>query len=319
MASASSEPTVRTLVDEAPQDAVRRAVETLVADATAEDGVAPLSEQGRLDVHRDHGVTHLVAEAGGRTVGYAQLVDDAAELAVAPAARRRGVGGALLDAVLATDPAARVWAHGELPAARALATSRGLQVVRELFLLARPLPPEGDPLPQATLPDGLRARPFEPGRDEDEWLRVNAAAFAHHAEQGRMTREDLDERTAQDWFDPAGLVLVVPDDDPGTVVASHWTKVHPAGELGDEPVGEVYVVGVDPVHQGRGLGRPVTLLGLHHLAHDPRHPGLRDVVLYVDGDNAAALKVYRSLGFSTRGTDRMWARTADVAGDTMGA
>ena len=163
------------------------------------------------------------------------------------------------------------------------------------------------------------ARPFEPGRDEDEWLRVNAAAFAHHPEQGRLTRADLDERTDQDWFDPAGLLLVVPDDDPATVVASHWTKVHPAGELGPEPVGEVYVVAVDPAHQGRGLGRPVTLLGLRHLATDPRHPGLRDVVLYVDGDNPAALAVYRGLGFSTRGTDRMWGRTSDAAGDTMGA
>lgn len=312
-------PAVRTLVDQAPQDAVRRAVGTLLAEATAADGVAPLSEQGRLDVHRDHGVTHLLAERDGAVVGYGQLVAGAAELAVAPAARRTGVGGALLDAVLAADPAARVWAHGELPAARALATSRGLEVVRELFLLGRALPPQGDPLPEATLPEGLHARAFEPGRDEEEWLRVNAAAFAHHPEQGRLTRADLDEREAQDWFDPAGLVLVVPDDDPGTVVASHWTKVHPAGELGDEPVGEVYVVAVDPAHQGRGLGRPVTLLGLQHLANDPRHPGLRDVVLYVDGDNPAALRVYRGLGFSTRGTDRMWARTGATAGDTMGA
>ena len=319
MPPARPEPTVRTLADEAPQDAVRSAVEALLAEATTADGVAPLSEQGRLDVRRGRGVTHLVAEVDGRTVGYGQLVDDAAELAVAPADRGRGAGGALLDAVLAAAPTARVWAHGELPAARALAGSRGLRVVRELFLLGRPLPPGGDPLPEVHLPAGLHARAFEPGRDEDEWLRVNAAAFAHHPEQGRLTREDLDERMGQDWFDPAGLLLVVDDDDPGTLVGFHWTKVHPAGELGEDPVGEVYVVGVDPAHQGRGLGRPVTLLGLHHLADDPRHPGLRDVVLYVDGDNPAALTVYRSLGFSTRGTDRMWARTGEAPGDTMGA
>ena len=74
------------------------------------------------------------------------------------------------------------------------------------------------------LPDGLVARPFRPGRDEEEWLRVNAAAFAHHAEQGRMTRADLDARMDEPWFDPAGLILVVPESDPDTVAAFHWTK-----------------------------------------------------------------------------------------------
>jgi mycothiol synthase len=170
-------------------------------------------------------------------------------------------------------------------------------VVRELYVLGRRFD-EAGPLDPVRLPDGLVARAFRLGEDEDEWLRVNAAAFAHHPEQGRMTRADLDARIAEDWFDPAGLILVVPEAAPATVAASHWTKKH------SPTVGEVYVVAVDPAYQGKGLGRPVTLLGLEYL----RDQGVEDVILYVDGDNPAALKVYRGLGFTTRSVDRMFAR-----------
>jgi mycothiol synthase len=112
-----------------------------------------------------------------------------------------------------------------------------------------------------------------------------------------MTRADLDARMEESWFDPEGLILVVPEDDPDTVAASHWTKRR------SETEGEVYVVAVDPAYQGKGLGRPVTLLGLQYL----RQVGVEDVILYVDGDNPAALKVYRGLGFTTRSVDRMFA------------
>ena len=75
----------------------------------------------------------------------------------------------------------------------------------------------------------------------------------------------------------------------------HWTKVHgPA-------LGEVYVVGVDPDAQGRGLGRALTLVGLHHLA-DRLGPAA-DVTLYVEGDNAAAVKTYRRLDFDVFARD----------------
>ena len=116
---------------------------------------------------------------------------------------------------------------------------------------------------------------------------LNAAASASHPEQGRLTAADLHERMAQPWFDPAGLLLVV-DDSTGAVVAFHWTKVEPGAMNG-----EVYVVGVDPAHQGRGLGGPLTALGLAHLAR----LGLTEVELYVDGDNTAARRTYQRLGF----------------------
>ena len=291
-------------------DDQQAAVLALVAAAEETDGVPPLSEQSRLAVRgrSGHAVEHLLAYADAELAGYLQADEESAELVVAPAHRRSGVGSALLDQVPA---GTRVWAHGDVTAAERFAAARGLEVVRELFVLGRRFD-EAGPLSNPVLPDGLVTRAFRPGRDEDEWLRVNAAAFAHHAEQGRMTRADLDARMDEPWFDPAGLILVVPESDPDTVAAFHWTKIETEGGAhgpdaprrgGTGGTGEVYVVGVDPAYQGKGLGRPVTVLGLEYL----RDQGVEDVILYVDGDNPAALNVYRGLGFTTRSVDRMFA------------
>ena len=113
----------------------------------------------------------------------------------------------------------------------------------------------------------MHVRPFRPGRDEDAWLRVNARAFATHPEQGSWTADDLRLREAEPWFDPDGFLLAWrgDPDDGGVLLGFHWTKVHPPGDVGDEAVGEVYVLGVDPGAQGLRLGRALTDLGLAHL------------------------------------------------------
>ncbi|MDQ6715268.1 MAG: mycothiol synthase, partial [Actinomycetota bacterium] len=283
-------------------------VETLVAAATREDGSSPLSEQFRFQLHRPAGARHLLAYARSHLAGYAQVTDGAGALVVAPEDRRHGVGTALLAAIPHDVP---VWAHGVVPAATAFAQADGIEVTRELLVLGRSLTEET--LPPVALSDGFVVRTFERGRDEEELLRVNAAAFHAHPEQGGLTRTDLDERMSQDWFSSDGLLLVVPGDDPDAIAGFHWTKLHtdttsdaaPDGEAADPRVGEVYVVAVDPAYQGQGLGTPVTLLGLHHLSDQ----GVAEAFLYVEGDNAPALAVYRRLGFVTRSVDRMYTRT----------
>ena len=285
-------------------DTQRQQVRDLHARATAEDGVSALSEQSVLHLASGPGrVRHLLAYAAEQLTGYAQLegVEDAdasGELVVDPGARLHGVGTALARAALEHAPQARIWSHGQLPDAGALAERLGLTAVRELHKMSRPLGADDlDPAASA-LPEGFSARAFEPGRDEQAWLSTNAAAFAHHPEQGRITLDDLRERMALPWFDAAGFILVVADDKPDEVAAFHWTKV-------EDAVGEVYVVGVHPAYQGRGLGRPVTALGLAHLAS----LGLAEVELYVDGDNQAAIRTYTGLGFASIMVDVMYSRT----------
>ncbi|MFI9485259.1 mycothiol synthase [Promicromonospora sp. NPDC052451] len=309
-------------IDIGPLDAeAQQAVRDLAAAAEAHDGVAPLSEQPLLNLGTDaEWITHVVAHTtAGSTIGYVQIDRSgqtaSAELVVHPEHRRNGRGRVLLrtaerDATLPSrsgEPGQhgkqlRVWAHGDLEPARAFARALGLRPVRELLFLARPLDP-ADPassgLPEA--PAGYELRTFRPGLDDEPWLRVNARAFATHPEQGRMTLDDLRARQAEPWFDPEGFFLLVPLDDPAADPAAFlWTKQEPDGARD----GEIYVLGVDPDHQGEGLGRLMTSVGLAHLART----GSTRAVLYVEGDNAPALATYERAGFARAAVHVQYAR-----------
>jgi mycothiol synthase len=266
----------------------------LLAAAAAADGVDPVSEAAALRLHRPGTGVHLLAhDSAGTLVGYAGLDERAerrtAEFAVHPDHRRRGVGAALLAALL--DRVAGplwVWAHGEHPAALCLAQRAGLVRRRELFQLRRGLT---DPIPPRVLPDGLALRAFVPGEDEAAVVRVNDRAFAWHPEQSRWDTHELKVREAQPWFDPKGFLLAV--DPADRLLGFHWTKVHPDG------LGEVYVLAVDPDAQGTGLGGALTAAGLTHL----REQGAPEAMLYVESDNVAALRTYQKLGFARHHTD----------------
>jgi mycothiol synthase len=209
----------------------------------------------------------------------------------------------------------RVWAHGDLESARGFARAAGLRAVRELLFLTRPLAPTGStsaalagsPAEPPEVPAGYHLRTFRPGADDAAWLRVNARAFATHPEQGRMTLDDLRARQSEQWFDPEGFFLLFPDDAPGDAevdpAAFLWTKTEPDQPDGARD-GEIYVLGVDPDHQGKGLGRLLTAVGLAHL----ERAGATRAVLYVEGDNAPALATYERAGFARTAVHVQYAR-----------
>ena len=297
-------------IDSPPVEAVRGVIDR----AAVADGTAPVSEQAVHALSGSGPARHLVCTSAGAVVGYAQLEPGRgdhpamAEVVVDPAARGAGIGGRLVAEVLRSGgPGTRVWAHGNLPPALAVARRLGLVGVRELLQLRRSLTtPE---LPDVVVPDGVMLRTYRGPADDAEVLRVNAAAFAWHPEQGTWTQREIDERRAESWFDPEGLFLAFPSDDAAgdtsRLLGFHWTKVH-APENGAPALGEVYVVGIDPEAQGRGLGRALTLAGLHHL----RDRGLGTVLLYVEGDNTAALNTYERLGFGRFHVDVAYAAQA---------
>lgn len=282
-------------------------VEDLLTDAAGADGVPPLNEAGVLALKHPHrgGVQHLVAAVGGDAVGYAQLASDGTgQLVVAPAHRRRGVGrrlvAALLEGAARQGQELRVWALGNTPAAAGLAARTGLVAARVLLVMRRPLAD----LPAPVVPAGVVVTTFRPGSDEDAWLHVNARAFAHHPEQGAIDHEDLAERMAEPWFDAAGFFLArsADDDRPGApVLGFHWTKQHDA--LGEPGLGEVYVLGVDPDAQGRGLAKALLLTGLAHL----RDAGDETVELYVEADQVGPVGLYTAYGFTEHSRDVMYA------------
>ncbi|MDA0632698.1 mycothiol synthase [Nonomuraea sp. MCN248] len=279
----------------------------VVEAATEGDRVRPLNEHVMLHLRYggDPRARSVLLYADG-LVGYAhvdptdEVEGPSGELVIHPAHRGRGHGGELLRAVLdLAGGRLRLWAHGGHPGAEALAASLGLARARSLWQMRRSL---YAPIPEATLPEGVTLRTFVPGQDEEAWLKVNAAAFAHHPEQGAWTLDDVSRREREPWFDPDGFFLAFRGD---RLVGFHWTKIHGSDEHGHEPLGEVYVVGVDPSQQGTGLGKALTLTGLEHL----RSRGLAQAMLYVDETNTAAIRLYESLGFARWDVDVMYAAT----------
>ena len=289
------------------------AVSSLIERVTDHDGMRPVSEHVwlRLKEGGDPRGQHLLAtNAAGVVVGYAHLdVTDAvegpsAELAVDPSERRHGLGRLLIEELIRHSPDGRMrlWAHGEHAGASELASGMGFELARVLWQMRRSL---YAPLPRPAFPPDVTIRPFRVWRDEQAWLDLNGRAFSDLPDQGLWTLADLERRLREPWFSADGFLMAWKGE---RLVGFHWTKVH--GRLGDDhqhhhqPIGEVYVVGVDPDERGTGLGRALTLAGLHHL----RALDLSQAMLYVDDTNTGAISLYERLGFARWDTDVLFRR-----------
>jgi mycothiol synthase len=279
-----------------------------VADAARDvDGYDPFNEQSRLDVASGRR-TPIVAtvwsqDEHARAIGAAIIGHGELDLVIDPIFRGKGFGGVAASGLLATiQGEVTAWSHGDHPAARILATRHGFEAVRTLLQLRlSPIPDAGGPAAtgSATGDEASAATvtSFDPNTDAAEWVALNALVFASHPEQGGITESDLRERMAEPWFD-AGDFLIARDAS-GTMIGYNWLKIEPAAEEG-----EIYVIGVDHSHAGRGLGRSLMNAGIRRL----RERGCTAATLYVEAENAAAVHLYRSMGFTDRTVDVQYRR-----------
>jgi mycothiol synthase len=280
-----------------------------VADAAAHtDGYRAFNEQAMLDVKTGRRRPQLLLE-GEDAVGAMILGRGEIDLVVHPRYRRRGHATAALRRVFDDEGGMSgdltAWAHGNHPAARALADRFGFSAARTLLQLERPLT-DADVVP--AFPDGVRISPFRPASadepgDAAEWVRLNALVFATHPEQGAITEADLADRQQEAWFCADDLLLARadrPDDDgPGRILGYNWLKIEPGATLG-----EIYVLGVHPDAGGAGLGRVLMLAGLARL----RERGCTAAELYVEAESTTPVRLYRSLGFADRSVDVQYHR-----------
>jgi mycothiol synthase len=281
------------------------AIRQLVARAARQSGGElanpPISERGMLHLQAGAPFGHILATRQRGVVGYAQTeraadhvgaelvtaVDEPDELACALLSQVEELAG--------TEPL-RLWAHGNQSAAGIAARQAGYREARSLLQMRRSLTDLD--VPSLELPPGVTIRAFVPGRDDAAWLAVNARAFASHPEQGGWTQDDLNDRLNSSWFDASGFLLAERGSE---LLGYHWTKVH---DDQSEPMGEVYVLGVDPSAQGLKLGKLLLNAGLAAL----KTRGLKAVLLYTDEANTTAVRLYEKLGFSVVAIDVQYAR-----------
>jgi len=296
---------------------VRLAVRDLLSRHEAAFGWAGLSEERQRVLERTAphpGSDRLVAVAAhgrGSTdlVGWAQ-VDGygdgrtaALELVTVPGPEMADASTELVDALAGAALAAfaargdgplRWWVGHATDADDARAARLGFVGDRDLLQLRCPLPLPARHGGRPTPPVATRA--FRVGEDEEAWLVQNNRAFAGHPEQGGWDLDTLLERQAEPWFDPDGFRVLEVD---GRIAGSCWTKVHRSAR---PPLGEIYVIGVDPDFHGRGWGRALTEDGFAWLAAR----GIAAGMLYVDAANTAAVALYRSMGMTTHHVDRAY-------------
>ena len=268
------------------------AIVELAARAAADLGREAITDRARRALAGASEGLHLLERRDGAVVAYGLVLDDGSQLEVELLGDdvTSGVLAAAAGLATARNRGLRVWVHG-LHGTGA-APLPGLEVVRSLDRLHRALPaPPPEPLDAS-----VSIRNFRPGIDDVTWLALNAASFAEHPDQGALALEDLTARIAEPWFDPAGFFLAWEGTE---LIGFCWTKMHRDAW---RAVGEIYVIGVAPHQEGRGLGRTLLRRGLARMVE----VGMDEAMLYVESDNRAAQRLYASEGFDVEWRDLCW-------------
>ena len=276
--------------------AQRKEVLELITAASNVDETPPIAENVLLALRygSEKKDRHLIATLDNHIAGYAHidptdLVEGpSTELVVHPDFRSQGIGGGLLDEVRKhTADSLRLWSHGDSESAQELARQHDFHKVRTVIQMRRSLI---EPIPQQD--PSFTVRPFAPS-DAPAWIELNNRAFQGHPEQSGWSQKDLEIRTSEEWYQAEGFLVAERD---GALIAFCWTKIHSLN-----PVGEIYIMAVDPRLQGEGIGRKILIAGLHYLRTQ-----IHSAMLYVDAENIVAQRLYKELGFTEWGCDVLY-------------
>jgi len=121
------------------------------------------------------------------------------------------------------------------------------------------------------IPHPYQFATFDPEVHCEAWLDLNNKIFEVHPDQGNWAMADLENRMAEPWFDPSGFFLCIANE---IIVGFCWTKVHNEF-VNQDPIGELYVIGVDHGFSGQGIGKADCQEGLIYL----RNNGLKSAIL----------------------------------------
>jgi mycothiol synthase len=289
----------------------QESVLALIKAAHDFDGTPPIAEHVLLHLRHggDKSDSHLVIEGNNQVIAYAHL--DATDLVAGPSVeavvhpnhRSKGLGSSILkEAIKVCGDKTRIWSHGDLPDAKAIAASLNLERLWSNLLMSKPL---GEIQPVTSK---YPIRTFIPTLDNQAFLSLNNKVFANYPDQGGWSEDDLKVRLNESWFDEKGFFVA---EDKGELIGFCWTKIHGAhthshtgedDDHGHDALGEIYVLAVNPDYKGQGVGRDLTITGLNYL----KYQGLNNVMLYVGVENTPAFNLYKSLGFKEFGSDVMY-------------
>ena len=289
----------------------QESVLALIKAAHDFDGTPAIAEHVLLHLRHggDKSDSHLVIEENQKVIAYAHLdttdlvAGPSVEVVVHPQHRGKGLGALILkEAIKICGDKTRIWSHGDLPAAKAIAASLKLERIWSNLLMSKSL---GEIQPVTS---NYQIRTFIPGLDKQAFLALNNKVFADYPDQGGWSEDDLKVRVNESWFDDKGFFVA---EDRGELIGFCWTKIHGAHTHshtggddyhGHEALGEIYVLAVNPDYKGQGIRRDLAITGLNYL----KYQGLNNVMLYVGVENKPAFNLYKSLGFNEFGSDVMY-------------
>ena len=289
----------------------QESVLVLIKAAHDFDGTPPIAEHVLLHLRHggDKSDSHIVFESNNQVIAYAHLdttdlvAGPSVEAVVHPNHRGKGLGTLILkEAIKVCGDKTRIWSHGDLPAAKAIAASLKLERLWSNLLMSKSL---GEIQPVTSK---YPIRTFIPDFDNQAFITLNNKVFADYPDQGGWSEDNLKVRLNEEWFQKEGFFVA---EDKGELIGFCWTKIHGAhthshsgrdDDHGHDALGEIYVLAVNPNYKGQGVGRDLTITGLNYL----KYQGLNNVMLYVGVENKPAFNLYKSLGFAEFGSDVMY-------------